>query len=213
VVGEAGALESPALPEAAVLEGALLDRPAEEDDAPGADEPPVAFGSPGEPAATRGAEGPGRGADDVVALRDAEVRGAGADVLGAGVVPGSPGTAAWTGTPSSPITTTEPAVLCAPDAGVSRAAGGGSVTVPETTGTARNSAAMPSVIRQPSSSRTGTPRGALPFRARRRGRVLDERAAREPRVERWRTDVPPGSLIARFVAVETIGVSIVTHGE
>jgi hypothetical protein len=156
-VGGVGVLGSVALGSLA-LEDAALDWLAEDDDAPVADEPPPACGRPGEPAATGGVEGTGRGEDDVVAPRELAVRPATADVLGADVVPGSPGTAAWTGTPSSPITTTEPAVLCAPDAGVCRAAGGGSVTFPETTGTVRNSAAMPRVTRQPSSSRTGTTR-------------------------------------------------------
>jgi hypothetical protein len=68
------------------------------------------------------------------------------------------------------------------------------MTFPETTGTARNSAAMPTVTRQPSSSlaavlgRRPRPREEL------RDGILGVRAAREPRLERWRTDDPPGSL-------------------
>ena len=169
----------------------------EDDAAPDVDEPPPAFGCPAEPAATPGVGTAAPGTDDDVAPSarpwDPAVLVGAAAVVAADGGPLTVG-ATCTGVPSSPITTTEPAVLCAPGTGVSSAAGGGAVTLPDTTGTARNSAAIPIVTRQPSSIRAGAIRRIPRRRADLRGRIPGVRAAREPWLERWRTDDPPGSL-------------------
>lgn len=194
-VGRADVVEAAALELLDDEVGAL-----DEDDgvAPDVGEPPPLVGCAAELAAIRRVGDAGRATDDDVATRDARPRDPASLVGAAGVVaadgePVGVG-AACTGAPSWPITTTEPAVLCAPSAGASSAAGGGAVTFPETTGTASNSAAIPTVTRQPSSIRAGAIPRSPRRRADPRGVILGDRAAREPRLERWRTDDPPGSL-------------------